>query len=205
MDRPASFPESRKSEGMLELRTLGGLALVRDGAPCPRAGIQRRQLALLAVLAAAGPGGMARDRLAALLWSERDAERGRRLVDQALYAARRECGPHVIVATSTGVALDLAVLGSDLAAFTAALAARDLAGGGGTLRWPVPRRADHPRRARLRALGRRRARPASPDCTSRRSRGSRAWRACAATRPTRCTGGGGSSTPRRCRGAPRAG
>jgi uncharacterized protein (TIGR02246 family) len=56
------------------LVTFGGLALERsDGGPAS-VGTQRKALALLAVLAVAGPTGMTRDRLAALLWTESNAE-----------------------------------------------------------------------------------------------------------------------------------
>ena len=50
---------------------------------------QRRTLALLSVLAVAGPLGMSRDKLVALFWPEADSERGRHALTQALYSARR--------------------------------------------------------------------------------------------------------------------
>ena len=75
---------------MLRLLTLGGLAIVDEAEGNPGlAGAQRRTLALLSVLAVAGPVGLSRDKLVALFWPEADADRGRHALTQALYASRR--------------------------------------------------------------------------------------------------------------------
>ncbi|MBX6331757.1 MAG: hypothetical protein IRY91_07915, partial [Gemmatimonadaceae bacterium] len=112
---------------MFQLLTLGGLSLTRAGEPSERSPIQRRQLALLAVLAGAGPGGVSRDKLMGLLWPDRELDRARSSLDQALYAARRVCGPDVFIASPTSLALNPSIIASDLAAFSAALAAGDAA------------------------------------------------------------------------------
>ena len=77
---------------MLRLRTFGGLTLARDGEDLSGAITQRRRLALLALLAVAGAGGMSRDKLLACLWPESDAERARHVLNQLLYAQRRQGG-----------------------------------------------------------------------------------------------------------------
>jgi serine/threonine-protein kinase len=107
------------------LVTFGGLGLAKDGEPLARTTIQRRQLALLAVLAAAGRSGVSRDKLIGYLWAEREPERARNLLDQALSAARRTLGPDAFVALPTALALNPAALASDVAELEAAASAAD--------------------------------------------------------------------------------
>jgi DNA-binding SARP family transcriptional activator/TolB-like protein/Flp pilus assembly protein TadD len=83
-----------------------------------------RRLALLASLAAAGPSGLTRDKLVARLWSEADDDRAKRNLSQLLYAMRIELGADLVEGTGT-VRLDAARCWSDVAAFDAALEARD--------------------------------------------------------------------------------
>lgn len=77
---------------MLEIRALGGLAVEREGRRLLGAAAQPRRLALLAMIARAGPRGIARDRLQSTLWPESDDESGRHALKQALYALRRDAG-----------------------------------------------------------------------------------------------------------------
>ena len=109
---------------MLRLRTLGGLTLTRDGAPLGGAAAQRRRLAILAALAVAGPRGLSRDRLLALLWPERDAAAGRQALSQALYALRRDAGVEsfVLGAGTEDLRLDDSVVSADLFEFEQAAA-----------------------------------------------------------------------------------
>lgn len=60
---------------MFQLQTLAGLVLF-DAAGTPVA-LQRRRLAPLALLAAAGDGGLRRNKLVARLWSENSTENAR--------------------------------------------------------------------------------------------------------------------------------
>jgi TolB-like protein/DNA-binding SARP family transcriptional activator len=110
---------------MFKLHTFGGLSLTLDGQPCERSLIQRRQLALLAALAAAGPSGLSRDKLVGLMWPDRVNDRARNLLDQALYAARRVCGQTVFLTTQTALALNPAVVESDVGEFSEAIARGD--------------------------------------------------------------------------------
>ena len=72
---------------MLRLTVFGGLSLQRDGSRLEGAAAQPKRLALLAVLAASGGKGTAREKLIALLWPEADDERARRNLAQAVYVA----------------------------------------------------------------------------------------------------------------------
>lgn len=74
---------------MLHLRTFGGLVLQQNGENITGAGTQRRQLALLALLAVAGDEGLSREKLLAYLWPEKDTERARHILNQLLYTQRQ--------------------------------------------------------------------------------------------------------------------
>lgn len=108
---------------MLRLKTFGGLAIVRDGAPAEGAGGQRRRAALLALLAAAGDRGLARDKVLAILWPESDPERARKNLAQAVYALRRDLGADDLITGTTDLRLNPDHITSDLAEFRAAVAA----------------------------------------------------------------------------------
>ena len=73
----------------LRLSTFGGLTLVVNGIPVTGVMTQRRQLALLALLAVARGQGVSRDKIVAYLWPERDADSARHILNQQLYAQRQ--------------------------------------------------------------------------------------------------------------------
>ncbi len=73
-----------------------------DGVPLGGAAAQRRLLALLAILAAAGKGGASRDRILALLWPEGDPDRARHALTQSLYHARRNLGADDLILPAGG-------------------------------------------------------------------------------------------------------
>ena len=75
---------------MLHLKTFGGLSVETDSVLVAGAARQRKRLALLALLAAAGGRGTSRDKLIAYLWPDSDAEHGRNLLKQACFALRRD-------------------------------------------------------------------------------------------------------------------
>ena len=87
---------------------------------------QRRQLALLAVLAATGPVGVTRDQLLLLFWPDTDPARARHALDQSLYIARRLAGANAVLTSPTGLMLDATVLPSDVNDFSRALERGDL-------------------------------------------------------------------------------
>jgi adenylate cyclase len=112
---------------MFLLRTLGGLALERDGVVQKGPATQRRRLALLAVLAAAD-APLSRDRLVSLLWPEADVERGRHSLDDALSALRRELRHDALFLGVGSLRLNPDALASDIALQAAALGAGDAEG-----------------------------------------------------------------------------
>src|SRR5205814_2687931 len=81
---------------MLRLRTFGGLSLSRGTENLTGAITQRRRLAILALLATARDAGLSRDKLQAYLWPESDAERARHVLNQLLYAQRRQVGHNTL-------------------------------------------------------------------------------------------------------------
>ncbi len=93
----------------------------RDGAPVEGAGAQRRRLALLALLAAAGDRGLSREKILGLLWPESDLERGRKSLAQAVYALRKESGAEELITGATELRLGWDGFTTDLADFRQAL------------------------------------------------------------------------------------
>jgi DNA-binding SARP family transcriptional activator/Tfp pilus assembly protein PilF len=113
---------------MLHLKTFGGLSVDIDGIPATGAAQQRKTLALLALMAAAGQRGLSRDKLIASLWPETDAEHGRGLLKQACYALRRDLQARGLFLGSIQLRLNPAVISSDVEAFASALEQHDPAG-----------------------------------------------------------------------------
>lgn len=105
---------------MLRLTTFGGVQLREDGAPHVGAASQRRRLALLVLVAAAGDSPITREKLVSLLWADADTERARHALRQALHALQQVGGPDGMLLGSTALQLNPAVITSDLAEFVAA-------------------------------------------------------------------------------------
>ena len=108
---------------MLQLRTFGGLTLRLDGMPITGVVTQRRQLALLSLLAVSGDEGMSRDKLLGYLWPERDPGSARHLLNQHLYTQRHHVGDAGLFLGRKTLRLNPDLIESDVAAFGAALAA----------------------------------------------------------------------------------
>jgi DNA-binding SARP family transcriptional activator len=101
---------------VLRLKTFGGLILRgHDGGVVEH--IQRRRMALLALLAAAGESGMSRDRVLLYLWPENDQEHGRGLLRQALHALRRDLKAADLILGGTDLRLNPQVITSDVCDF----------------------------------------------------------------------------------------
>ncbi len=107
---------------MLFLRVLGGLALERDGVPLDAMAAQRKSLALLALLAVAGPRGMSRDALIAYVWPESDTERARGALRQTLHAMRPRVGDAELLVGTSELRLNPDVVASDVGLFSDCLA-----------------------------------------------------------------------------------
>jgi serine/threonine-protein kinase len=110
---------------MLSLKVLGGLSVEADGAPATGAAQQRRPLALLAILAGAGRNGVSRDKLAALLWPERDAEHARNLLKQACYTLRRDLQAPDLILGGVELRLNPDLITSDIQVIEEALGRGD--------------------------------------------------------------------------------
>jgi DNA-binding SARP family transcriptional activator len=111
---------------MLRLRTFGGLSLARGEEDLTGAITQRRRLAILAILAVAGRHGLSREKLQAYLWPESDAGAARHVLNQLIYAQRRQVGDEALFLGRKTLRLNPAVMWADVTAFEAALADRDL-------------------------------------------------------------------------------
>jgi serine/threonine-protein kinase len=121
---------------MLRLQTFGGLTLSRGSENLTGAATQRRRLAILALLAVAGEAGMSRDKLVAYLWPEADAERARHVLNQLLYAQRRQVGDQSLFLGRKTLRLNAELISSDVTSFDQALGAGDLEGGIALYRGP---------------------------------------------------------------------
>jgi TolB-like protein/DNA-binding SARP family transcriptional activator len=109
------------------LQTFGTLRLTHssDETALGDHGHQRRRLALLAVLAASGEQGRSRDQLLGLFWPEVSQPRARHSFDQLLYALRTSLDANLF-AGGNPVHLNAAVINSDVADFSSALARGEL-------------------------------------------------------------------------------
>lgn len=108
------------------LSALGGLTVEGIDAAAPATITQRKRLALLALLAAADPPGIARERLLLLLWPESTTERARGALHQLLYVVRQALGETCVLGTNE-LRFDPSIVSSDVGDFQAALMRGDLA------------------------------------------------------------------------------
>jgi DNA-binding SARP family transcriptional activator len=107
---------------MIDLQLLGGLAVVGPESLSVAPGRRRRDFGLLALVAAAGPQPIAREKILGFLWPESDDERARNSLRQTVFSLRRELREDLFLPESAaGIALDPAHLTVDLWAFRTAL------------------------------------------------------------------------------------
>ncbi|MGH7466455.1 MAG: AfsR/SARP family transcriptional regulator [Longimicrobiales bacterium] len=83
--------------------------------------VHRHRLALLALLAAAPKGILARDRVLGLLWPETDTASARRLLNNAVHVVRQVLGDDVVITEGEGLRFDAAKLRVDVLEFEAAV------------------------------------------------------------------------------------
>ncbi len=110
---------------MLRLFTLGGCFLERNGTRLESVSANRKGLALLASIAAAGDRGLARDTVVALLWPESDDERARTSLRQLIHSLRTQLDAPELLLPSPELRLNPAVIESDVAQFRTALESHD--------------------------------------------------------------------------------
>jgi DNA-binding SARP family transcriptional activator len=107
----------------LKLHTLGALFVSRDDAEMTPIPVQRRPLAVLALVASAGQLGISRERIGALLWPESDEAHARNNLKQAVFSLRRSLAIDPFAHDTDTLRLDESVLTSDLRTFRDAVAA----------------------------------------------------------------------------------
>jgi DNA-binding SARP family transcriptional activator len=112
---------------MVTLQLFGGLTVEGPAGPITGPAVQRKRLALLALLATAPGQGLSRDKLLAYLWPEADPERGRHQLSTSIYEVRKALGEEAILAAGDELRLDPALVRADVAEFEAAFDAGDLA------------------------------------------------------------------------------
>jgi DNA-binding SARP family transcriptional activator len=106
---------------LLRLRALGGLSVEDGKGPLIGASTQPRKLAVLALLATAGPRGVSRDKVVSYLWSETDAERACHALRQLLYALRQGLQVDPLGRGTRELRLNGALISSDVSEFRHAL------------------------------------------------------------------------------------
>jgi DNA-binding SARP family transcriptional activator len=106
---------------MFRLNTFGGLVLQQDGQLHTGPASQRRRLALLAVVAAAGRRGVSREKLLSLLWPDSEAEAARHSLYQAVHAIRRSAGSDEIFLGGATLQLNPELITSDVGEFEQAV------------------------------------------------------------------------------------
>ena len=80
---------------MLEIKTLGGLAVTLDGVPVT--GFASRKVLALLVYLASAPGPRSRESLAELLWEEQGQEQALGNLRVALASLKSRVGPHLVI------------------------------------------------------------------------------------------------------------
>ena len=119
--RGSSAPHARLTGGSCFAFRFFGSVLLSDpsGSALP---LQRRRLALLAILAAAGERGLSRDKVIGRLWSESPAGNARHALEQLLYSIRRQFPPMGLISGVDPLCLERAAIESDIEDFARASA-----------------------------------------------------------------------------------
>ena len=107
---------------MFLLRLFGGASLEDGSRLLSGRAVQRRRLALLAILALEHPRAVGRDKLIAWLWPEHDTERARHLLRDSLYLLRNALGEDALPSVGDDLRLNPQRLRCDTWDFEEALA-----------------------------------------------------------------------------------
>lgn len=108
------------------LKLFGGVSLQQETGALTGSATQRHRRALLAVLATSHADGVPRDKLMALLWPERDHDRARKLLNQAVYALRQALGGDVILSGADSLRLNNRTVWCDVLAFEEGISTGEL-------------------------------------------------------------------------------
>ena len=115
---------------MKRLKLLGGAFIDADdrvGHGVTGRAVQRRRIALLALLVIRQPVGISRDKLIAYLWPDADSERGRHLLSDSVYRINQELGSDTITPVGDELRLDCEAIGCDVLEFETAVRSHNLA------------------------------------------------------------------------------
>lgn len=115
------MPTSQPAAATYRLFLFGGVSLEGPSGPPSGRVVQRRQLALLSILAASSDRAVTRETLVGLMWPEHPEERARRLLSDSLYLLRQGLGGEAVMTGSGAVQLDPGTLWSDISEFDAAV------------------------------------------------------------------------------------
>ncbi len=111
---------------MPRIRLLGGAVVEGETGPLGGAAAQRKSLAVLGLLVAAGDRGMSRDKILAYLWPEAEPDKAAHRLTQILYALRRDLGADDLFVGSGDLRLNPDRFSSDVREFVSARQAGDL-------------------------------------------------------------------------------
>ena len=106
---------------MLRLHMFGGCFLTRDGTRLDVLAGQRKSLALLAIIAAAGKHGVSRDTVLAYLWPESDEDRARTSLKQLVHSLRQQSSAPAMFLPTPTLRPNSDVITSDVAEFRDAI------------------------------------------------------------------------------------
>jgi DNA-binding SARP family transcriptional activator/Tfp pilus assembly protein PilF len=102
---------------MLTLQLFGGCTLVADGEAITGPAVQRRRLALLAMLASSPGGAASRDKLIAYFWPDEERDQARHFLADSLFRLRKALGKDVLITVGDDVRINPDVLDSDTGRF----------------------------------------------------------------------------------------
>ncbi|HZJ01853.1 MAG TPA: BTAD domain-containing putative transcriptional regulator [Gemmatimonadaceae bacterium] len=112
---------------MLSLQLFGGCTLRSDGAPLDGPVVQRRRLALLALIACSKSPGLSRDKLTAYFWPEEERERARHFLADSLFTIRKAVGRDVLLSSGSDISVNVDVIDVDVRRFEDLVAHGDFA------------------------------------------------------------------------------
>ncbi len=110
---------------MITVQLLGGASLRSGDEPINGPPAQRHRIGLLALVVAAWPQPLTRDRAMALLWPERDTANARRLLNLAVHVLRAALGEGAITSAGDALQLNPSLLRCDLHELRTAIASDD--------------------------------------------------------------------------------
>lgn len=108
---------------MYRLKLFGGVSVEGPEGPLRGRIVQRRQLALLALLAATRVDPMSRDKLVGILWPEIAPDRSRQRLSDTLHVLRKTLGDAAVLTPGEDLALNDEVVRCDVRDFRRAMAA----------------------------------------------------------------------------------